>query len=368
MLPVPLLLLGAGALALLASSSSKASPGTGTTPGGTKLPPGIPPPPPKPPLVRPPAPKPTPPKTTTPPKPPPPPPKPPVAPPKTTTPPIVPPKSGELPADLQKMVAEALAKNTVEVLTSTAFVVEKAGYPGLAADLRARAKEIAAKTPPPPPQNWPNVALDPGMPPDLAEQVARQMAMQGDPVELEKLAVVLDQRGYKNSAAQIRAKAAQIRAALDAAATLKKIEDELKKASTGTVPKPPATPQPGTPPPEKSKTSLAATALAQHLNDLSARKGGPAKAKFNEDRNLVKKYQAADGIAADGLYGPGTALKLAQHVPQVPVPLYWPKDNKAQNLSKYRDSLNAIAKAAEASGDRGRAEGLRASALKAVVV
>ena len=67
--------------------------------------------------------------------------------------------------ELQQMIAEAIKNGTAPALTSTAFVVERAGFPQVAEDLRKRAKEAAASVAHPPAQDRPNVALDPSMPP-----------------------------------------------------------------------------------------------------------------------------------------------------------------------------------------------------------
>ena len=87
--------------------------------------------------------------------------------------------------DLQKMVADALQNGTPPILTSTAFVLEKAGFQGVADELRRRTKDAAANIPPPAAQDHPNASLDPTMPADLALQVARQLQLQGDPNVLE---------------------------------------------------------------------------------------------------------------------------------------------------------------------------------------
>src|SRR6478736_1684159 len=154
-------------------------------------------------------------------------------------------------AELQQMIAESVKNGTAPALTSTAFVVERAGFPAAAEDLRKRAKEVAATVAPPAAQDRPNVALDPAMPPDLALEVARQLQLQGDPAMLEGLAAEMRKRGFGKTADQLQAKATQIRAALDAARTMNDIDREFK--SPGIVPPSQQfTPGPGVAPPAPS--------------------------------------------------------------------------------------------------------------------
>jgi murein L,D-transpeptidase YcbB/YkuD len=265
------------------------------------------------------------------------------------------------------MVAKALQLNTVEILTSTAYVCERMGYFALAADLRSRAKALALTVPSPKKTDWPNATHDPNMPAALAEQVARQLAMQGDPTKLDELALELRRLGYPTTAGAVEAKALQIRAQLDLAATLKAIDNTLKQGGAVTTPVPvPTVPVPGSIPVPKSAATLAAVALAFHINELISRQGSPARAKNKESRQMVQAYQAIEGLTKDGIYGPSTALALAAHVSVVPPPLYWPKDNRQAAVSKYKAALGSLADQADARGDKGAALALRASASKSV--
>jgi hypothetical protein len=299
------------------------------------------------------------------------------------------------------MVAEALQNGTAPVLTSTAFVLEKAGFPEVAAELRRRASEVAQAVPPPPPAERPNVALDPNMPPELALEVARQLQLQGDPAALEALAREMRKRGFNNTADQLEAKARQIRTMLDAAHTMQKIDNEFQSTSPGLPPVPgapapaqpaptppptaapaqtvpitvtatppaplpvPSTPQPQPMPPERTKAQILAEALATSLNDLIARTGSVAKARYKEDKPLVTRFQSQEGITADGLYGPRSAERLARYVGDVPPPFYWRKGAGQKDLSTYRSNLHTLALEAEQLGNADRAERLRTSALKA---
>jgi hypothetical protein len=291
-----------------------------------------------------------------------------------------------LPADLQNMVAQALQNGTVPVLTSTAFVLEKAGFPAAAEELRKRARDVAATVPVPPPQDRPNVALDPNMPPDLALEVARQLQLQGDPNALEALARQMRQRGFNNTADQLEAKAKQIRVMLDAARTMNSIDTEIKSPGiapalpaaapqqaipvtvTATPPAPipvPTTPQPQAVPAEKSKAQILAEAVATNLNDVIDRYGSVPKARYKEDTAMVKRFQTQEALTSDGLYGPMSAEHVARYVSDVPPPFYWKKGAGQKDLSRYRSNIESLALDAEQLGNTDRAARLRASALRA---
>jgi len=308
--------------------------------------------------------------------------------------------------ELQKMVADAIQNGTPPVLTSTAFVLEKAGFQAAADELKRRAKDAAASVPPPPVQDHPNAALDPGMPADLALQVARQLQLQGDPGALDTLATELRNRGFNTTADQVQAKAQQIRTMLDAARTMHDIDSEFKSPGivaptpstlppsaapfpspatpaasappaatfpitvTATPPAPlpvPSTPQPQAPAQEKSKSQILAEALSSSLNDLLDRYGSVPKARFKEDKGLVTRFQSQEGLTSDGNYGPTTAEHVGRYVADVPPPFYWKKGAGQRDLSTYRSNIQTLALEADQVGKTDRAERLRQSALKATL-
>jgi len=302
------------------------------------------------------------------------------------------PRAQPLSPDLQKLVADAVANGTAPVLTSTAFVVERAGFQEIADDLRRRAKEAAAKAPAPAQKDLPNVALDPSMPSNLAVEVARQLQLQGDPAALEALARELRLRGFNNTADQVEAKAKQIRAMLDAARTMQDIDREFKTPGmvpplpggggapppptqslppvtvTATPPMPlpvPALPVPQSLPPERSKPQILADNLSVSLNNLIEQYGSVPKARFKEDQGVVQRFQTEERLTADGKYGPTTAAHVARYASDVPPPFYWKKGAGQKDLSTYRSNLEAIALDAEQLGNTDRAARLRASAARA---
>lgn len=300
----------------------------------------------------------------------------------------------QLSPDLQKLVAEAIANGTAPVLTSTAFVLERAGLQDIAEDLRRRARDAAAKAPAPAQKDLPNVALDPSMPSDLALEVARQLQLQGDPAALEALARELRVRGFNNTADQVEAKAKQIRAMLDAARTMHDIDQEFKTPGffpplpgggsspsgapptqslppvtvTATPPAPlpvPAVPVPQPQPPERSRVQILADTVSTSLNNLIEQYGSVPKARFKEDQGVVMRFQTEEHLTADGKYGPTTAAHVARYVSDVPPPFYWKKGAGQKDLGTYRSNLEAIALDAEQLGNLDRAARLRASAAKA---
>ena len=317
----------------------------------------------------------------------------------SSTPPFVPasdttPHGQSLSPDLQKLVADAIANGTAPVLTSTAFVLERAGFQDIAEDLRRRARDAAAKAPAPPQKDLPNVALDPSMPSDLALEVARQLQLQGDPAALEALARELRLRGFNNTADQVEAKAKQIRAMLDAARTMHDIDQEFKTPGffpplpggdaspsgvpptqslppvtvTATPPAPlpvPAVPVPQPQPPERSRVQILADTVSTSLNNLIEQYGSVPKARFKEDQGVVMRFQTEEHLTADGKYGPTTAAHVARYVSDVPPPFYWKKGAGQKDLGTYRSNLEAIALDAEQLGNTDRAARLRASAAKA---
>jgi len=335
----------------------------------------------------------------------------PVAPPPAASPSAASPVAAPAPAmspQLQQMIMDAIKNGTAPALTSTAFVVDAAGFPGAADDLRQRAKAAAATVAPPAPQDRPNVALDPSMPADLALEVARQLQLQGDPTMLEGLAAELRKRGFNATADQLEAKAKQIRAALDAARTMNAIDQEFKSpgimpqsppsapAAPPAAPTPqplpasptpaltpvatfpttivatppgpvpvPSVPQPQPAPQEKSKAQILAETVASSLNDLIDRFGSVPKARFKEDKSMVQRFQSQEGLQADGAYGPTTAAHVARYVSDVPPPFYWRKGAGQSDLGTYRSNLETLALDADQLGNSDRAARLRASALKA---
>lgn len=283
---------------------------------------------------------------------------------------------GVLAPDLQQMVAQAVADNSPASMTAAAFAVEAAGFPQLASELRQRATNAAKSAPLPP---APPSLFDPGMPADLGQQVAFQLQNQGDPNRLDSLAQEMRNRGFVQAADLLQSKANQIRGAFQASVAIKNIENII--TSPGVVPTntqftpsnvteiPLAVPVPSSPipqplPQEKSQQQMTAENMALNLAGVMTRAGSVKSAKGKEDVMLVKKFQGQEGLGADGKYGPGTAIRLARYIGDVPPVMYWPASANAATVKKYRSDLETLALNAEGSGNPGRAQQLRASAIR----
>lgn len=184
--------------------------------------------------------------------------------------------------------------------------------------------------------NWP------GIPPQPNLQAEIQAAIASRSVEdLLRLATIVE--GYdKNAASNLRAIAKSIKDAanidqnaIDAATKiLNTIPQGPPLGGTGTssVPNNPATGG-GIAPPSTQQFALA----KQVQNHLATSKKGA------ENKRLLASYQVQEGVKADGLYGPGTALTFLKYA-IVPVPpFYWPA-NAASAKRIYIDSIKAVAK------------------------
>lgn len=78
-----------------------------------------------------------------------------------------------------------------------------------------------------------------------------------------------------------------------------------------------------------------------------------------EDRTLIQKFQAQEGVKATGLYGPGTAMALVSYGIAPPWPRAWSKKGRTATRSRYRAVLLA-----EAQKDPARADEWQGAALE----
>lgn len=101
-----------------------------------------------------------------------------------------------------------------------------------------------------------------------------------------------------------------------------------------------AAPEPSLTPPPESPARSAARALTEYLTAL-----GGLKARYKEDRNKVKAYQAAMGVTADGLYGVGSASAIMQNGFVPVVPLYWSSTNAATQKKNFTNLVQSFAAA-----------------------
>lgn len=85
--------------------------------------------------------------------------------------------------------------------------------------------------------------------------------------------------------------------------------------------------------------------LALHLLTLQVALGGPKPAKSKYNHELVKEFQKAAGLTADGEPGPNTFIQIARRLTAgtIPLVMFWPKDATKKNVEDYRKVLRAIA-------------------------
>lgn len=147
------------------------------------------------------------------------------------------------------------------------------------------------------------------------------------------------------------------------------------------VPLPPLPPAPSPSPPAaqgpststtpelaKEETSAPADpngtiALARVLIETESQPGWKGKHKA-----MVKSWQKAvgySGAAADGKFGPGSALKMAREVGVLPLIRYYPKGSptKAAAVEKYREQLYDYARVLDGEGKKEHAKAIRESAV-----
>ncbi len=88
--------------------------------------------------------------------------------------------------------------------------------------------------------------------------------------------------------------------------------------------------------------------VGDHLNLLVKASGGVARAKGKEDKALIITFQKANGLLADGLYGPKSGLMLGRYWGDVPIIFYWKKGTIASvEVPKYRAGLLELSSIAE---------------------
>jgi hypothetical protein len=128
-----------------------------------------------------------------------------------------------------------------------------------------------------------------------------------------------------------------------------------------TVPPAPA-PQPT--PIEKTPVEMAADAVVKHLWSIQRQYGMPG-AKGKEDMVLIKRFQSLAGDTADGMAGPGTLARTAQHgQSNLPLVMRWPKSATSTKVLEYRNVLTVMADKSRSEGNTTRADELSASAAR----
>ena len=109
--------------------------------------------------------------------------------------------------------------------------------------------------------------------------------------------------------------------------------------------------EPAPPAPVEDPTMQAARDLAAYLATTS---------RYNEDKTVVAAHQQVLAQTPDGLYGPATALALADRGIVPPNPFYWPRVDTVQVVSEYKAEMLDHAEA-----DPGRASEWKKAAAQA---
>jgi len=282
-------------------------------------------------------------------------------------------------------VSGPVTAEAVQRATTVAAQIEMAGFPDAANGFRQFIQRAAAKVPSPPKDK--QIQL-PGIPQSTVDQINRQVNLERDPAKLQKIldAVrAMPTSPQRDLLIEMLSQAIQqTQAAMVLADTLKKTDEVLRSPGlppVSTLPAPivsdPTSVQPSAtfpmtvtakgPAPEVPDTQEARRAfnVANSLRNIVVTNGNDVrKAKGKEDKGLVTSFQRAEGLTADGKTGPGTVLKMAKYVGDIPYVFYWPVSATAKNVNAYRATLQEMADAHENAGRPGIANKLRAAASR----
>lgn len=226
-----------------------------------------------------------------------------------------------------------------------------------------------------------SIVVIPSIPEALQQELNNVIKYSKDPTQLRKVADALKKlpgaagdQNISNSIAMLEEMAAQIEAQLKNAEAIQKIDVVINSPTAPITINSDATSNPDTilkppvaPPSPASKTPVetCADTMIAHLHRLQNTYGIPPKCKGKEDQNLIKKFQSLAKLTSpDGKPGPGTlaaAATAGQY--NLPYVMYWPKSATSKKVLEYRATLNAIADKLEATNPSG-AEELRLSATR----
>jgi hypothetical protein len=228
------------------------------------------------------------------------------------------------------------------------------------------------------------VVVIPSIPAALQQELNNVVKYSKDPAKLREVAAALKKLpgasgdpNIVNSIAMLEEMAAQIEAQLKNAEAIKKIDVVINSPSApititsnttdatsapGTIVNPAVAPAVAAP---KTPVETSADLMVAHLHRLQNTYGIPPKSKGKEDTNLIKKFQSLAKLTSpDGKPGPGTlaaAATAGQY--NLPYVMYWPKGATKTKVLAYRATLNAIADKLEPTNPSGANE-LRLSATR----
>lgn len=121
--------------------------------------------------------------------------------------------------------------------------------------------------------------------------------------------------------------------------------DDVRAAEAATAPRPPApNNRPGRrpigPPTPVISVPEVIVSPAPHFDSaIELTRYLQTTSRYRENRGAVADYQAAAGLVADGLYGPATALSIAELGVLPVLPFYWPASNTAQAVAEFASDM-----------------------------
>ena len=221
--------------------------------------------------------------------------------------------------DWQRAVSTALASRDESVILALAKTLEEEGMHAESDALRhalALMKQQAA---------------------DEADELREAEESQRAAMKLAQQAAKLEQeRAAAEEQAQLAAKqAAALAAAQDEQAALEAQQEALAMAAAADAL-------------EAERMAVLEAARVEAEEAFAIKKGQAESvasmlyraSRYKENREEVKKYQAANGLTADGLYGMSTAVSLWENFKLVPPnPYYWPSSNTSAALQDYASFL-----------------------------
>jgi hypothetical protein len=294
-------------------------------------------------------------------------------------------KADTLPAPLQSQVAKVIEglglqpDGTFSPIPNPAQIeatflvcdqLESLGYPECATSLKTWAKLAQAQVPVP--TSVVQASTSPAIPPALAAKVQTAIAAGGATIP-ELLALIDELEALPGSTPEVEmliqileAKVAQLQEmqiTLSAASATETVITTPGVASTNSTtvqaptwtpsttaaiptaivpPLPPLPPAPATPPAVASP--LLAPAQAMVANLIAVQAIGFPQCKGKEDVGMVKAFQSAAGLTADGKAGPGVLIAAAQAgVCQLPRVMYWPVGSTSSAVYNFRSTVNNLA-------------------------
>jgi murein L,D-transpeptidase YcbB/YkuD len=119
-------------------------------------------------------------------------------------------------------------------------------------------------------------------------------------------------------------------------------------APTPAIPSPPVAPPPAIVLPPVVVPSATPLPAGSSVTAEQQRRFGVAQSaamnlrntsRYHEDKNLVKAFQAQEGLKTDGLYGPKSALAIADYGIVPPRPRYWTSKTMKADKAEYAKAL-----------------------------